>query len=44
MIKGDDVLTEISPFEAKWDEKKKSIKIPQAACQDETYANGYVPI
>ena len=24
--------------------KKKSIEIPQAACQDETYANGYAPI
>ena len=43
MIKGDDVLTEISPFEAKWDEQKL-IWTPQAACGNKNYANAYVPI
>ena len=38
MIKGDDTLTEFSPFEGKWVEQK-SIQTP-----DENYTNAYVPI
>ena len=41
MIKGDDALTEISPFEAKWDEQN-SIQTLQAAYRDENHANAYV--
>ena len=40
---GDDALTEVSYFDAKWDEQKL-IQTLQAACREENYANAYVPI
>ena len=43
MIKGDVALTDISAFQAIWNEQK-SILTLQPAWQDENYANAYVPI
>ena len=42
MIKRNDALIEVSPFEAKWDEKK--IDINTLAWRDEKYSNAYVAI
>ena len=41
--KGDDMLTEISSFKAKWDEQK-FVKMCQPARRDENYTNAYVTI
>ena len=41
--KGDDTLTEISSFKAKWD-KQKFVKMCQPARRDENYTNAYVTI
>ena len=42
-MKGGNAHTEISPFEAKWDESKL-IQTLQHTCQDKIYPNAYVRI